>query len=91
MFDRFMRMQAKESVHCNLGSGTFVYEGIQGLDNAAVSAWRFSIYGGITLSGDPNFPGEEAVQIGALTGPKHISDRVALRRKLTAPMTLAMW
>jgi hypothetical protein len=91
MFNGFMQMNAKAREHRNLGSSTFTYDGIQGLDNDAVSMWRFSIYGDITFAGDPQSLDEEAVQIGAITGPKHISDKVALRERLTAPMSLAVW
>jgi hypothetical protein len=42
-FDGFMQMRAKGRVSCNLGNGTFLYDGIQGTDNDAISAWRFSI------------------------------------------------
>ena len=84
MFDSFMKMTAKTRINGNLGNHTFVYDGIQGTDSDDISAWRFSIYGGLTLTGDPRAPGEETVQIGALTGPKRVSERAALRAKWSA-------
>jgi hypothetical protein len=36
--------------------------------NPELSVWRFSAFGGVTLSGDPEAPGEVSSQIGAMTG-----------------------
>ena len=59
-FDRLMQMSAKGRVSSNLGNGTFLYEGIQGTDNDAISVWRFSIYGGLKMAGDLDIAGEQA-------------------------------
>lgn len=86
LFDRFMQMPAKTRVSANLGNHTFVYDGIQGIDNDAVSVWRFSVYGGLTLTGDPKALGEEAGQIGVLTGPKRASEGGTSHAKWSAGM-----
>jgi hypothetical protein len=80
IFGRFMQMRAKARINVNLGNGTIIYDGIQGTDSDNISVWRFSIYGGLTLTS----PGEESVQIGALTGPKRVSERTALYAKWIA-------
>ena len=79
-FERFMQMKSKASVTENLGNGTVIYDGIQGVDSEIISVWRFSLYGGFVLVG----PGEEAVQIGALTAPKRVAERTELYAKWAA-------
>jgi hypothetical protein len=80
IFDRFMRMRSKATVTENLGNATVIYEGIQGLDSEIISVWRFSLYGGFVLVD----PGEEAIQIGALTGPKRVAERTERYAKWAA-------
>jgi hypothetical protein len=80
MFDRLMQKPAKDRISRNLGNGTIIYDGVQGTDSDIISVWRFSIYGGLTLTS----PGEESVQIGALTGPKRVSERTALYARWAA-------
>jgi hypothetical protein len=79
-FDRFMQMQSKARVTENFGNGTVMYDGIQGVDSETISVWRFSLYGGFVLVD----PGEESVQIGALTGPKRVAERTELYAKWAA-------
>ena len=88
MFDGFMQMRAKDRVSRNLGNCTFLYDGIQGTDNDAISAWRFSIYGGLKLT---DVHGEDTMQIGALTGPKRVSDRADLYAKWAMPAKIRVW
>ena len=52
IFDGLMRLPAKARVCGNLGNGTFLYDGNQGTDNDAISAWRFSVYGGLKVTGE---------------------------------------
>lgn len=91
MLGRFMLMNAKAHAHRDLGCGTFIYQGIQGLDDDRISIWRFSVYGDITLTDDTAGGAEEPMQVGALTGPKRVFDTAALRERLTAPMNVAIW
>jgi hypothetical protein len=51
-----------------LATSTFSYEGVQSAENPELSVWRFSVFGGLTLGGDPEAPGEISSQIGAMTG-----------------------
>jgi hypothetical protein len=51
-----------------LGNGTFSYEGVQSAETPELSVWRFSVFGGLSVSGDPEAPGEISSQIGAMTG-----------------------
>jgi hypothetical protein len=80
IFDRFMQMRSKAQATGNFGDGTIIYDGIQGLDSDIISVWRFSLYGDVKLVD----PGEEAVQIGAFTGPKRVAERTELYAKWAA-------
>lgn len=78
---KFFQVNVRQRVASNLGKGTFVYEGVQGVDTPEVTAWRFSIYGGVDLGGDPSQPHEASKVIGAFTGPRRVLTRAALRAK----------
>jgi hypothetical protein len=80
LFERFMQMRSKSQATGNFGDATIIYDGIQGLDSDIISVWRFSLYGDIKLID----PGEESVQIGALTGPKRVAERTVLYAKWLA-------
>ncbi len=80
VIDGLLKSNAAARALANLGNGTVEYEGAQGLDRPDVSVWKFRIYGGLVLSGDPSAPGEETSSIGVLTAPK----RVALSAKWRA-------
>jgi len=43
--------------------GAFEYEGLQGVQDAYVTAWRIAAYGGVRLGGDPSAPNEDARHI----------------------------
>jgi hypothetical protein len=55
----------------DIGAGAFSYMGVQGNDNPQVTFWQFSIFGGLTLVGEPQSPAEEVSQFGVMTGPSH--------------------
>jgi len=55
-------------VECDLGRGTVVYKGKQGLDQPEITLWRFLMYGGLKFS-DEEDSGESASVICAMTGP----------------------
>jgi hypothetical protein len=78
---KFFQVNVRDRVAANLGNGTFIYEGVQGVDTTEVTAWRFSIYGGVNLGGDPDTPHEASRVIGAFTGPKRVQTMAALRAK----------
>jgi hypothetical protein len=61
--------EARDRVAVSVGGGTFRYEGLQGTDDPALTGWRFSIYGGLTVSeGDAGKP--LAAQLVVVTGPR---------------------
>jgi hypothetical protein len=66
--DGALAMNCRTRVREDLGNGTFSYEGVQSAENPELSVWRFSVFGGLILSGDPDAPGEISSQIGAMTG-----------------------
>ena len=68
-FDGIMNLEVADRVTVDLGSSTVQYEGVQGFDNPSITAWRISMYGGITF-GDSGSPGLVGRRIGAITGPE---------------------
>jgi hypothetical protein len=77
-FRRYLNLNAAARSQRNIGNGAFIYEGAQGIGDRRVSVWLITIFGGLLL-GDRGKPCE--TKIGALTGPREIADRVALRQK----------
>ena len=76
-FDRFSKMNAKQRVLNDIGVGALVYEGVQGLDNDAVSFWQLSLYGGFTMA---SADGKDfSSKFGVLTSPKSIAQRAHKR------------
>lgn len=72
-FDRYSKMNAKQRVAHNIGDGALVYEGVQGVDNDAVSFWQLSLYGSIAMA---SADGQQlSSKFGVMTGPKAIADR----------------
>ena len=67
-YNQALAMNSGERARETVGNGTFSYEGVQSGENPELSVWRFSAFGGLTLSGDPQAPGEMSSQIGAMTG-----------------------
>lgn len=74
------RLNAAQRVQINLGGGAIQYEGIQGVDCSHVTVWRFTIYGGLIMCGDPEAPGEACSQIAVITGQASTFQRAELRR-----------
>jgi hypothetical protein len=68
LYNQALAMNSGARVRETPGNGTFSYEGVQSAENPELSVWRFSAFGGLTLSGDPEAPGEISSQIGAMTG-----------------------
>jgi hypothetical protein len=82
-FVDLMRRNAAARVHENVGHGTFIYAGAQGIDNPVNSAWEFAIYGGVDLSGGPR-PHEIVSRVYAITGPLRVKQRADQRSKTGA-------
>lgn len=77
---RFFSLNAKYHVEKNLGDGTVSYEGVQGIDNPKVTAWRINLYGGIQLSGDQKYPDQRISIFGAFTADKLVAKNVEHRK-----------
>jgi hypothetical protein len=58
IFCNMFNMNTKKRVSIDLADGTFKYEGVQGIDCPQISLWKFTIYGGLKLCGDPQNPNE---------------------------------
>jgi hypothetical protein len=72
-FQNLFNGNAKQRVRINLGDGTIQYEGVQGVDtHNQFSIWKFTVYGGIKLDGDPRAPFETPKLIWGLTGTSKI-------------------
>jgi hypothetical protein len=41
--ERLFRKNARDRISENLGNGTFVYEGVQAVDDPAIPVWKFRI------------------------------------------------
>lgn len=73
--DSFLNGKIKDKVNNNLGNGTVVYTGVQANDNDKVTAWEFSIYGGLQIGV------QNARKIVSFTGPQRILDNVRRRKR----------
>ena len=70
LFDGLLfQRNGQDRVKENLGNGTFLYEGVQAVDDPATSIWRFLIYGGLAVSEEGDESGPVLCQIVAMTGP----------------------
>lgn len=66
LFDRHLfSLNSNNRVLVNLGNGTVIYEGMQGVDTPQISVWRFRMYGGMLLTEDG---GVGSTEIGVLSG-----------------------
>jgi len=68
--------KSRNHVNVTLGHDTFIYEGLQAIDDDRLTAWRFLIYGGVSFGGDPKLPGHRGSQIVAVTGPNALIQRL---------------
>ncbi len=77
-FVRMMRQRTAAQMNVNLGGGTFLYHGAQGIDNLCVTIWEFSIYGGLRAMGPRGIIDGE-IKISAMTGPSRVLQRAELK------------
>lgn len=68
--DLLFKPNAGDRVRENLGDGAFVYEGAQAAADLGITAWRFTIYGGLVSCEDPAAPETMGSQLVVMTGPK---------------------
>lgn len=66
--DSAARLTGREHVTEDIGNGTFLYEGLEGLDDPTLTVWRFTVYGGLVM-GDGNPPVAFPTEVIAITGP----------------------
>jgi hypothetical protein len=81
-----LAMNCRARVSEDLGNGTFSYEGVHSADNAEMSVWRFSAFGGLVMSGDPDAPGEISSQIGAMTASHALLARLRAMESPERPL-----
>ena len=82
LFDeRLFNLNARARVSANLGNGTFVYQGAQGVDCAQVTVWHIWVYGGVRVSDYTGGAAAISSRISVVTGPQSAKRhaRLALR------------
>jgi len=82
-------LRARDRASGNLGNGTFVYEGAQGVNYPELSLWRFGVYGNAQVSGDISEPNEQSLGLFAFTARKEFleSDTFSTRVPALIPPT----
>uniref|UniRef100_B0T9H9 HNH endonuclease 5 domain-containing protein n=1 Tax=Caulobacter sp. (strain K31) TaxID=366602 RepID=B0T9H9_CAUSK len=72
-FEPFVRglflSRAHQRVAGDVGDGAFRYQGAQAIGDPAMTIWRFQVYGGLVVAGDPHVPGPGAHTPWVLTTP----------------------
>src|SRR5262249_2658123 len=71
----FFVMKPRGRFDIVLGDETFSYHGLQG-EPPQLSLWKFTVYGGVQLAGDPNAPGHTSSHVYAVTGPNAVVDHM---------------
>lgn len=67
--EKLFRKNARARVSENLGNGTFVYEGVQAIDDPAITAWKFTVYGGLASYENTFTPETQGSHLISVTGP----------------------
>ncbi|MDA9489671.1 hypothetical protein [Bradyrhizobium sp. CCBAU 11361] len=76
-FAGHLNLNAKQRVTNDIGKGALTYEGVQAVDNDAISFWTLSLYGSLVMDGGD---GEHFMsKFGVMTGPKTVAERAAQR------------
>jgi hypothetical protein len=71
-FQSLFHGNASQRIRNDIGEGTFIYEGVQGIDDPHLSLWNFVAYGGLAVSDDPSMPSEISSRILGITGKREI-------------------
>jgi hypothetical protein len=71
VFGRFLAMKGNRLI-ASVGDGAFEYEGVQSVQDEHLTIWRFKVYGGVRLSGDPKAPHEDARHIWVTTSKSRV-------------------
>ncbi|SEQ66439.1 hypothetical protein SAMN04488038_10953 [Solimonas aquatica] len=80
----FFDLNVAQRVQVSLGEGTVQYEAVQGVDCSHITVWRFKVYGGLAMGGDPEAPNEVCNQIAVLTAPNRTFRMAELLSKFGA-------
>jgi hypothetical protein len=80
--DPFSKVPPDRRVNVNLGGGTASYQGLQGDDYPEVSAWEFTIYGGLEITDETQQPPRTYRKIGATTSHKRVAEKAESLRRL---------
>lgn len=81
--DPFSKVPPDRRVIGNLGGGTVAYQGLQGDDYPEVSAWEFTMYGGLEITDNTQQPACTYRKLGATTSHKRVTEKVERLRRLT--------
>jgi len=68
LFQDLFNKNASKRVRRDLGDGTIIYEGAQGVDSPYLSLWKFLVYGGVKVGDSQSAPLETPTLIWGLTG-----------------------
>jgi hypothetical protein len=66
--------KARQRVVESLGAGLVEYQGAQALDDPSLTIWRFSLYGGVLLGGDPQASTEAPSCIWAISAREPLDE-----------------
>lgn len=66
-FRELFLMRANARVNGAVGDGAFRYQGAQGIDDPALTMWRFQALGGVVMAGDDQAPGAGAHTVWVTT------------------------
>jgi len=80
--DPFCKVPSDRRVNDSLGGGTVSYQGFQGNDYAEVSAWEFTMYGGLEIIDETQQPPRTYRKIGATTSHKRVTEKAERLRRL---------
>lgn len=76
--NRLFGVRVKNRIKKSWGRGTIVYEGVQGVDDPKVTAWKIAMYGGIQLSEDDGSHSNSSL-FGGFTSDRRVLDNVRRR------------
>lgn len=75
--EKLFRKNVRARVSENLGNGTFVYDGVQAVDDPAITVWKFSVYGGLASYEDEIRPETQGSHLISMTAPVATFTRTA--------------
>jgi hypothetical protein len=56
LFEQMMMRRSRAEIRGDLGNGLVLYQGVQAIDDENLTLWRFRLYGGVPIGGDPEHP-----------------------------------